>query len=30
MFTLTVSFKPDEANVAVIAQVAQLLAKLEA
>ncbi len=30
MFTLTVSFKPDEANVAVIAQVVQLLAKLEA
>ncbi len=30
MFTLTISVKPDEANVAVIAQVAQLLAKLEA
>ncbi len=29
MFTLTVSFKPDETNVGVIAQVAQLLAQLE-
>ena len=29
MFTLTVSFKPDDANVGVIAQVVQLLAKLE-
>ncbi len=29
MFTLTVSLKPDEANVEMIAQVVQLLAKLE-
>ncbi len=30
MITLTVSFKPDEANVGMVAQVVQLLAKLEA